>query len=189
MMLPAPRKPTPVTTPWMMRVGSRLLPPNSRTACTVSSTNSVEPRHTSVCVRRPAGLRPICRSKPTTVPSTVETSMATRSCIHPPGMLVAPEQGRALLEEGLEPFVHVLARSEDPEQPALEPQPVVEPHLEPAVHGLEHRRDRERPVLENGQGELLGLGEQLLARHDPVHEPHALGLVGLDPAPREHDLE
>src|SRR5437899_1671687 len=85
MMLPAPRKPTPVTTPWMMRVGSTLCPPpNAVTECAVRSTNNVEPMHTSVCVRSPAGLRPICRSHPTTVPSSVETSIGMRSCIHPP---------------------------------------------------------------------------------------------------------
>ena len=83
-MLPAPRKPTPVTTPWMMRVGSMPVPPKSGVAWAVSSTNSVEPMHTSVWVRSPAGLRPIWRSKPTSVPSTVEISIGIRSCMSSP---------------------------------------------------------------------------------------------------------
>src|SRR5258706_12860834 len=128
MMLPAPRNPTPVTTPGWIRVGPPLPPPKSRDAWMVSRQNSVEPMHTSVCVRRPAALRPTCRSQPTTVPRAVETSMAITSCIGPPAPgSAALEARRALLEERLQSLVHVLARGQDSEQAALQPLPVGEP--------------------------------------------------------------
>src|SRR5439155_6332872 len=147
MMLPAPRKPTPVITPWMMRVGSRFGPPMFSTACLVTSTNMVEPRHTSVWVRNPAGLRPSWRSHPIMVPKTVDTSMATRSwttnasipaiAYLPPWVRFdsiraassALESRRAFFQERGESFVHVLARREDPEQAALEPEPGLERQL------------------------------------------------------------
>src|SRR5436309_1014651 len=186
MMLPAPRKPTPVITPWIIRGGARLGPPMSCTACFVTSTTMVDPRHTSVWVRRPAGLRPSWRSQPTSVPSTVEISMAIRSCTRTPlprrrdwapsgAGLLAPEARRALLEEGLEPLVHVLARRQDAEESALEPEPRLERELEPAPHRLQGRGDGERSVLQDRLGQPQGLSQQLLAGDDAVPEPAAPG--------------
>src|SRR5262245_15011037 len=193
MMLPAPKKPTPVTTPCTTRVASRLGPPNASTACFVVSTNIVLPRHTSTCVRSPAGLRPICRSSPTSVPSSSDTTMGIRSSRttsksrFPPS---APlEAGGALVEERLEPLVHVLARGEDAEAAALEAQALLERELHAAHDALERRRHRERAVLEDRLRELDRLVHELRQRHDPVHEPDALGFVGLDVARGEDQLE
>ena len=47
--------------------------------------SSAEARHTSVCVRRPAGFLPICRSHPTNMPSTVETSTTNSTVAGQPG--------------------------------------------------------------------------------------------------------
>src|SRR5439155_10780378 len=186
MMLPAPRNPTPVITPWMMRVGSRLGPPMFSTACLVTSTNIVEPRHTSVWVRSPAGLRPSWRSQPIIVPNTVETSIARRSWIM---ASLALEPRRPLLEERVQSLVHVLARGQDAEQAAFEPEPCVERKLAAAVHGLEHCGDRQRAVLRDRLRQLVRLVEELLARHHAIHEPDPQRLVGLDAPRRQHELE
>src|SRR4030066_435711 len=80
-MAPAPRNPTPATTPCTMRVGAKLAIPKLRIAWGATSKNIVEPMHTRVWVRRPAGLWAICRCSPTSVPSTAERSMGNRSSI------------------------------------------------------------------------------------------------------------
>src|SRR5258706_8205136 len=200
-MLPAPRKPTPVTTPWTMRVGSNWVMPKSRIACGASSTNMVDPRHTSTWVRRPAGLRPIWRSNPTTVPSRVEISMAMASCMEPPfsgsrtagrpDPLLPVETRRALLQERCESLAGVLGRGHEPEQRALEPQPLIEGHREPGLHRLERRRDRDRPVLEDLRRQRDRLVDQPLPRHHAVDDPEPLGLLGLDRAvpPGEDHLQ
>src|SRR5262249_2846785 len=155
MMLPAPRKPTPVTTPCTMRVASSDGPPNASTACFVVSTNMVLPRHTSTCVRRPAGLRPICRSSPTSVPSNSDTIMGIRSsrttsksCSLPGSCLSALEVRRPLVQERLQALVHVVARGENPEAAALEAESLLERQLHAADDALERRRHGERAVPE-----------------------------------------
>src|ERR1041385_2706605 len=184
MMLPAPRKPTPVTTPCTTRVASRLGPPNASTACFVVSTNMVLPRHTSTCVRSPAGLRPICRSSPTSVPSSSDTTMGIRSSRTTSKSLESPvsaalEVRRALVEERLQSLVHVVARGEDAEAPALEAQALLERQLQPAHHALDRGGHRERSVLEDRLRQLDRLREQLRLRDDAVPEPDALRLDAL----------
>src|SRR5436190_15346164 len=181
MMAPAPRKPTPVITPWMMRVGSKFMLGDSCAAWRPSSTNNVEPMHTSVCVRSPAGLRPICRSHPTMMPSRVDNSMGIRSsmitpwegratlrgesCRNSSCASTALERGRALREERGESFARVLARGQHAECAALEALGILEGQVVTARDRIDRGGQRERTVLEDVHRELLGFLEQARARN------------------------
>src|SRR5512137_981777 len=74
-----------------------------------------------------------------------------------PRALLALELRGALLEERGEALVRVLARGEDAEQAALEPQRVVQTERQAAIDRLDHRGHRERTVLEHRERHLLGL--------------------------------
>jgi len=83
----------------------------------------------------------------------------------------------------------IVAGGEDAEAPALEAQALLERQLHPAHHALDRGGHRERSVLEDRLRQLHRLREQLRLRDDAVHEPDALGLVGLDVAAGEDQLE
>src|SRR5262245_2839348 len=126
-MVPAPRKPTPVMMPCARRVGSMGVVAElcSRSARIIMIA---EPEHTSVTVRSPAGLRTRKRSKPSSDPRP--TDIRSRICQGSIATSLASVERRlALLQEGLETLVHVLARAQDAEHRGLERQSVGECQL------------------------------------------------------------
>src|SRR5258708_13177346 len=91
-----------------------------------------------------------------------------------------------LVEEGLQAFVHVLARGEDPEAARFEAQSLVERQLRAAHDALERGLDGERTVRGHRLPQPLALAEQPGLRHAPVDEPAPLGLPPLPPPPPPH---
>ena len=84
-MMPLPRKPTPITTAWIARSGSYCrfprvgVPPvKVSTVCSPSATKKAALMQTSMCVRRPADLPAVSRSKPTAAPSSAAASRRSR---------------------------------------------------------------------------------------------------------------
>ena len=78
---PAPRKPTPVTTPWMTRDVPSVETPSM--GSTVSRMKTAEPSDTSARVRRPAGFRRSSRSSPISAPTPTAAARRRNTCPNP----------------------------------------------------------------------------------------------------------
>jgi hypothetical protein len=81
MIDPAPRKPTPVTMPWMTRDVASVYAP--RVGSIVSSMNTADPSATSANVRKPAGLRRSSRSRPISAPTATAAPRRRRTTNQP----------------------------------------------------------------------------------------------------------
>ena len=67
-----------------------------------------------------------------------------------------------------------------PKVSRLEPEGLVHRHVEAGIHQVEARSHRQRPVLQDAAEQPLGFRQQLVRRHDAVHQPDAPGLLGVD---------
>ena len=90
-MTPAPRKPMPVTIPWMTRVTSPAPCVPALNSYCAAATSSAEPKHTSAYVRSPAARPWKLRSMPIAPPASnaaTVRAMTSHSFIDPSAMQV-----------------------------------------------------------------------------------------------------
>src|SRR6185295_17866793 len=116
-MTPAPKKPMPVITPWIVR---ETAPASSFgptwTSSTESTVISAEPRATSACVRKPAGFSRSSRSTPRPAPAITAASRRRMGSRFPSRIAIGsmarfPEQSTARGAERLEIALQMLHRA------------------------------------------------------------------------------
>src|SRR2546426_4505289 len=102
--------------------------------------------------------------------------------------LASFEQRFPFLQESPGPLLHVFGGAKKAEKGRFESEPFLGRHGKAAVDGFESIPNGERSSGEDGSGESLRLGQELLRRDHPVDEAYSVGLGGIDHVTRQDQL-